>query len=456
MAGFRIRTDFDSLSQVGRAFDQQAQAATQALQKINQQVDVLRSGDWAGKGAKQFYDDMDNLLLPSLTKLVKALESGQHAMQNVSQIMHNADDELGGLFRGQPEAGIMAALRGGIAAAEAAAAAGGAAGGGSSAGSSAGPQLSNPFLVLDPSQLFAAASMQNLIGIEIQGAGPELGQLMGSLSQAPAGGDVTSILIEISDLRGRPFVEIQVEYDKYLEIQVQQDAAAAPTDTAEAAQPEPEAAAGGGGGSGQGFQGSMTQMRFGKVVGDAYGIDPVFGAMLKPNGGLIGPGKFAVAGGNTPVGYHAVAQSAAGYLLNSHNLGPGYNYSGLGQSSTPQAGHLGGIGYWRGATGGSSSVGGSPAWSPGSVSGSINMASSIIRGSQVRFLGEEHHERRRTGHARIRLPPGRGPSRGRHRPGRCRSVSYQPQEAGSDLRPGAGGSGEEWLAQTAGCSPERV
>ncbi len=397
MAGFRIRADFDSLDKVGKTFSQQAEATNRSLQKINQQVSTLRGGDWVGKGAIQFYQDMDDLLLPSLNRLVKALEAGGTAMQKVGQIMHHTDEDQAALYRGEPQGGIMAALRGGLAAAEAAAAGGvGAAGGMSSAGAgaagvaagvssaaaAAASRISNPSLAQNGGSVLDLANLRGLIGIEIQGASPELGQAMNSLSQTASGGDVTSILIEISGLRGRPMIEIQIEFDNFQGIQAQQEAA--PSDASEAAAPEPEASAGGGG-SGQGFQGSLTQMRFGKVVGDSLGVDPAFGAMLKPNGGLIGPGKFAIAGGNTPVGYHAVAHSAAGYLLNSHNLGPGYNYAGVGSSNSPQAGHLGGIGFWREATGGSSSVGGSSEWALGSVSGNVNMASSVIRGIKSAF-----------------------------------------------------------------------
>ena len=44
--------------------------------------------------------------------------------------------------------------------------------------------------------------------------------------------------------------------------------------------------------------GTTAQLRYGQVVGDAFGIDPVFGAMLNPTGGMVGPGNWAVNPGD--------------------------------------------------------------------------------------------------------------------------------------------------------------
>lgn len=116
-------------------------------------------------------------------------------------------------------------------------------------------------------------------------------------------------------------------------------------------------------------------MRYGSVVGDAFGIDPTFGAMLNPTGGLIGPGNWAVAGGKSAVGYHAVAHDAAGYLYNYHKVGPGYDYLGQegGDPSSPLTGNRSGIAYWKNALSVSSSSGTSASWTRHSAAGGINL-----------------------------------------------------------------------------------
>ncbi|SFP82623.1 YD repeat-containing protein, partial [Variovorax sp. PDC80] len=81
--------------------------------------------------------------------------------------------------------------------------------------------------------------------------------------------------------------------------------------------------------------GSIEQLRFGKMVGDSLGgLDPVFGALLSPTGGIPGAGNvrvtsstgIAMAGGIDVVTNHGIAHDAAGYLLNYHGIGPGYQY----------------------------------------------------------------------------------------------------------------------------------
>jgi hypothetical protein len=97
------------------------------------------------------------------------------------------------------------------------------------------------------------------------------------------------------------------------------------------------------------FMGSTSQMRSGQVVGDAFGMDPAFGALLNPSGGLVGPGNKAFDGDDSAVGYHGAVHDAAGYLYNYHDQGPGYDYMGLEgrDTSSPLSGQRAGISYWR-------------------------------------------------------------------------------------------------------------
>jgi hypothetical protein len=151
---------------------------------------------------------------------------------------------------------------------------------------------------------------------------------------------------------------------------------------------ERDAAGGVGGLSGHpSFMGSNTQMRYGSVVGDAFGIDPVFGAMLNPTGGLVGPGNFAIAGDDTAVGYHGVVHDAAGYLRTYHNAGPGYDYMGLEGRDTlsPLSGQREGIRYWRDKLGGPSPISAPAEWVMRGVVGGVDIASSAVEGIRSIF-----------------------------------------------------------------------
>ncbi|MGD8585150.1 MAG: hypothetical protein PVJ75_07360 [Chloroflexota bacterium] len=102
------------------------------------------------------------------------------------------------------------------------------------------------------------------------------------------------------------------------------------------------------------FWGSKEQMAFGNIVGDNLGLDPAFGSMLSPTGGLVGPGANALHLKNSAIGYHGIAHDAAGYLSNYHKIGPGYEYrdqpswdpTAPFETSDPLAGQVSGIHWW--------------------------------------------------------------------------------------------------------------
>ncbi len=85
------------------------------------------------------------------------------------------------------------------------------------------------------------------------------------------------------------------------------------------------------------FSASNAQLRFGKIVGDVFGIDAVFGSLISPTGGMAGPGNsrlpFVEDGG--AVATHGALHDAAGYLYNAHGIGPGYDYMNIEPGSDP-------------------------------------------------------------------------------------------------------------------------
>ena len=94
------------------------------------------------------------------------------------------------------------------------------------------------------------------------------------------------------------------------------------------------------------FRGSLDHLLFGKIVGDALGLHPVFGAMLNPTGGICGPDNsniFLRAIGKIPMmRRHSIVHDAAGYLRLYHGVGPGYLYFKTGEirgRGVPTNGH---------------------------------------------------------------------------------------------------------------------
>jgi WXG100 family type VII secretion target len=335
MAPPRVRADYDGLAKVTQSFSRQAAETEKTIQLVQRCLQTLQSGDWVGQGARAFYAEMEQEVIPSLRRLASALTQAERVTRQVSQIMKQAEEEAASYFQIAFVGGAMSTLAG------AAAAVAGAATQAGSAAETVPAWQSNKHLVRDPYGLFGDSYMRSLIGLHVRGAGAELQGAMNNLLRNPEGAQLDEALHRVAQLRGRPFEEINAEYHKFVEIRGQRDLADAPTPP-ETSWAHPW------------FFGSNTNLRYGKVVGDAFGIDPVFGAMLNPTGGLVGPDNVSLPGDSTAVGYHGIVHDAAGYLRTYHEVGPGYNYLGLEDrdTSSPLTGQRAGIHYWRETIGG--------------------------------------------------------------------------------------------------------
>jgi len=243
--------------------------------------------------------------------------------------MRRAEDEAARLFQGA--AGTTGALGNGAAV-----------GGNGAAAPNAATTPGTAIPTLPTQEIFSHAYYDRLVGMTFQGAGSaQLNQAMETLVGNPSPTARDHALDQIAAARGLPRDVVQAQYERYIDLRNQADATATmkghphPDRLDEGRHPE--------------FMGRTAQLRYGKLVGDALGLDPVFGALLNPTGGLVGPGNTALDLGDRAVSYHGAVHDAAGYLYNYHNMGPGYNYLGLENrdTSSPFTGQEAGIRYWN-------------------------------------------------------------------------------------------------------------
>jgi len=108
---------------------------------------------------------------------------------------------------------------------------------------------------------------------------------------------------------------------------------------------------------------TRQQMLFGKVIADwlpehletkTRPMDPIFGVLLNPTGGRVGPGDtgwmhdafFDELG---PFAYHSAVHDGFGYLKTNHNSGPGYAYlnEGIFGDWSPFGGQYFGLKFWK-------------------------------------------------------------------------------------------------------------
>lgn len=88
-----IRCDYDGVSQMSQMFRQNGSDLEQVNRKLKAAQETLEGGDWIGKGATAFYNEMNNDVNPAMKKLAAAMEEASRIVQQAGQIFEQADDE---------------------------------------------------------------------------------------------------------------------------------------------------------------------------------------------------------------------------------------------------------------------------------------------------------------------------------------------------------------------------
>ncbi len=326
-----IQANYEALESIAARFGQQSEMNAAMYGRLRQAVQVLEQGGWEGQGSSAFFAEMDGTIYPALQRLIDALDEAQSTTLEIKQIIQQAEEEAAAPFGG------TAAEGGGTVADPGAIRTPGIVG-----GTPVDPN--NPLVARDPHSLFTDKYMDSMVGSKIAGEDSQrLNNAMKDLAKNPTGADLDRTISEIADIRGVPADQLKADYQKFLQIreQAREIARQKGIDPPEAVDDFFHGD----------FMGTTAQLRYGQVVGDAFDIDPVFGALLNPTGGMVGPGNWAVnPGDDDALGYHGIVHDAAGYLYNFHDLGPGYNY--LGEEShrdpgNPLVGQQSGVRYWN-------------------------------------------------------------------------------------------------------------
>ncbi len=124
MSAPKIQADYGSLSEIAKQFASKAQETNSLIQSVGRCIESLQSGGWIGKGANQFYAEMQNEVSPAMQRLRSALDDASSATSRIAKAMEQHEREAGALFMNGAggESGVGTPGAGGV---------GGTAGGGS-------------------------------------------------------------------------------------------------------------------------------------------------------------------------------------------------------------------------------------------------------------------------------------------------------------------------------------
>src|SRR5260221_7005491 len=119
MAAPRVRADYDQLGQAARKFAEQGDSVQATLGQLRRQMEALQGGDWVGAGASVFYAEMNDSVLPTVSRLAKAMQAAQQVTQQISQEMKAAEDGAAACFRAAGQGGAAGRAAGVLAGAAA-------------------------------------------------------------------------------------------------------------------------------------------------------------------------------------------------------------------------------------------------------------------------------------------------------------------------------------------------
>lgn len=99
MIAGRLRCHYDEMTKISQMFKQQEDAIKQVNRRLKSQQGTLQGGEWIGKGATKFFQEMNNEIMPSMTRLEKAMGQAAQVTRQIHSIMHQAEDEASGILK---------------------------------------------------------------------------------------------------------------------------------------------------------------------------------------------------------------------------------------------------------------------------------------------------------------------------------------------------------------------
>lgn len=95
----KSEVNYEQLENIVKRFRSEADAVNQLLTQTRGRVDGLHGNGWVGRGSDQFFGEMEQRVLPSMGRLVHALQAAASAADNIVKIYHNAEDQGQSVFK---------------------------------------------------------------------------------------------------------------------------------------------------------------------------------------------------------------------------------------------------------------------------------------------------------------------------------------------------------------------
>lgn len=99
MAAGKLRVEYNTLGSLSSKFSAEAHDIQQQYQNLKNHTEHLRGSGWIGRAADQWFNEMENLLLPKTQQLSHILDAIAQLLKQLNTLFQAAEQEVGALFK---------------------------------------------------------------------------------------------------------------------------------------------------------------------------------------------------------------------------------------------------------------------------------------------------------------------------------------------------------------------
>lgn len=89
----------EQLQNIAKKFQSEADELNNLLSQTRSKVDALHGTGWIGRGADEFNNEMQSLMLPAFQRLVEALNNASERVNAILKIYDDAQSQSQGYFK---------------------------------------------------------------------------------------------------------------------------------------------------------------------------------------------------------------------------------------------------------------------------------------------------------------------------------------------------------------------
>ena len=89
----------EQLQALAKKFQSEAEELNNLLSQTRNKVATLHGSGWIGRGADEFNNEMEQLVLPGVQRLVAALHAASNQVNAILKIYDDAQSQSKGLFK---------------------------------------------------------------------------------------------------------------------------------------------------------------------------------------------------------------------------------------------------------------------------------------------------------------------------------------------------------------------